>query len=60
MQATAIVTMYLSDLHIYLQALYESATTGLTGAVGYAHTHMDFGDISLTANGQQVLYNKLM
>ena len=39
---------------IFMQSLYESATTGLTGSVGYVHTHVDFSNIQLTVNGQQV------
>ena len=37
-----------------MQSLYDSATVGLTGAVDYVHTHVDFGDISLTVDGKQV------
>ena len=44
-----------SDNSIYLsQALYDNATIGLAGPVGYVHSYVDFGNVSLNVDNQMV------
>ena len=42
---------------LMVQALYDEATIGLTGPVDYVHTYIDFGNVQLTVDGKQVVYN---
>ena len=43
-----------SDSIYLLQALYDNATIGLAGPVGYVHSYVDFGNVSLDVNNQTV------
>ena len=43
-----------SDRICLLQALYDNATIGLSGPVGYVHSYVDFGNVSLDVNNQTV------
>ena len=42
-----------------LKDLYENANNGLAGTVDFVHTNVDFSSVSVTVNGEQVLYTAI-
>ena len=43
----------------FLKDLYEKANNGLAGTVDFVHTNVDFSSVSVTVNGEQVLYTAI-